>query len=176
MRHDDSERGLTRGFSPSMTGCFSRIRRRRNPCHPQFLSAENHILKKLKIADLATLQTRSILYLGIGLQARISLHGHMWTIEGCFYRPTMRNRISLKSEIIGFFLTIAPYLIDDGNRRCFWLFHNWFGCALECIFQDVKANIKISLLTTYSVLTTLHFFTLNWTKNICIIPDICWSW
>ena len=47
MRHDDSEHGLTRGFSPSMTGCFSRIRRRRNPCHPQFLSAENHILEKI---------------------------------------------------------------------------------------------------------------------------------
>ena len=147
MRHDDSERGLTRGFSPSMTGCFSRIRRRRNPCHPQFLSAENHILKKWQNAHLASLQTRSILYLGNGLHAGISLHGHMWTIEGCFSRPTMRNRISLKSEIIGFFLTITPYLRDADWWWEFWLFHNWFGCALECIFQDVKANIKISLLT-----------------------------
>ena len=153
MRHDDSERGLTRGFSPSMTGCFSRIRRRRNPCHPQFLSAENHILKKLKIADLATLQTRSILYLGIGLQAGIvgylcmAICGQLRVVflgqqcgTGFLWKVKLSASFSPSRHI-------CATQIDDGNRWWFWLFHNWFGCALQCIFQDVKANTKISLLT-----------------------------
>ena len=146
------------------------------PVSPTVSLCGKPYLKKLQIADLATLQTRSILYLGNGLHAGISLHGHMWTIEGCFSRPTMRDRISLKSEIIGFFLTITPYLIDDGSWQWFWLFHNWLRFGVH--FPRCKSQYQniIADTVTYSVRRLCISLHSIGPKVCAYYPDICWSW